>query len=224
METALAMPIGSTRQFDGEYLDPSVPANVTLKRIQPHNADSWCIISLAVPTPQLYDFQKGSRVRQEWDALKRELERIAKLRRDWDGEGAEPVSKESIDTALALIKMAQEVMCKVEDQNEPFLYQSSIFIQELSPELRSRTTSGLLNNPWDAIVTRIIPEPIPGLYPTVEGGVTLKWIHRGKELQCTAQGDIVEVIRWKSTDAYDSDGLWDLNVEQIREHIEWLMR
>jgi hypothetical protein len=170
-----------------------------------------------------------------------ELTRISKFGDNWDGEGAEHVSEESVKTALSLINIAQDVKREVADQNEPFKWRISPFcepeistslttqgsiasILTYSPEQEPSTATELIRDAWNAILARISTESVPGLYPTVEGGVTLKWIHRGKELQCTALGDTVEVIRWKSADSYDSDGLWDLNVEETREHFEWLMR
>lgn len=65
--------------------------------------------------------------------------------------------------------------------------------------------------------------PLPALFPTVDGGVLLKWTYGDKELKCTVVGDGVEVIRWKSVQAYESDGLWELPVRRVAEHFEWLL-
>lgn len=65
---------------------------------------------------------------------------------------------------------------------------------------------------------------LPTLFPSVEGGITFKWARKGKELKCTVLEDVVEVIRWKSSERYESDGLWELPVQGVAEHFEWLMR
>lgn len=65
---------------------------------------------------------------------------------------------------------------------------------------------------------------LPTVYPSVDGSVILKWIRAGKELKCTVLEDEVEVVRWQSSDAYESDGLWVLPVENVAEHFEWLLR
>jgi hypothetical protein len=169
------------------------------------------------------------------------LERIAKLGYDWDGEGAEAISNESLKTAASLVRIAEDVTQKVMGQNDALNRLLSTFfgpdvahslttqgsivsIYSNHPGLEQKKATGLIRDPWDAILAKTNTWSVPGLYPTVEGGVTLKWILRGKELQCTALGDTVEVIRWGSVDSYDSDDLWDLKVDQTREHFEWLMR
>jgi hypothetical protein len=68
------------------------------------------------------------------------------------------------------------------------------------------------------------PGPMPTLYATVEGSVALKWIHGQKELKCTVLGDIVEVVRWRSLDRYESDGFWEIPVGRVGEHLEWLLQ
>jgi hypothetical protein len=69
----------------------------------------------------------------------------------------------------------------------------------------------------------IIESPVPLLIPSVEGAVILKWAYRGKELKCTVFGDRVEVVRWRSKDRYESDGLWEIPVQLVLEHFEWLI-
>ena len=66
--------------------------------------------------------------------------------------------------------------------------------------------------------------PAPGLYPSIEGGVVLKWVSGDRELKCTVMGETVEVVRWRSADAYASDGLWDVPVQGVWEHFEWLLQ
>lgn len=65
---------------------------------------------------------------------------------------------------------------------------------------------------------------VPTLLPDVEGGITLKWIHESKELKCTVLGEIVEVVRWRSSDRFEADGLWEVPVFGVVEHFEWLLR
>ncbi len=66
--------------------------------------------------------------------------------------------------------------------------------------------------------------PLPSVIPAVDGGVIFKWIREPKELKCTVRTDFVEVVRWKSPDAYDSDGYWEVPVQKVAEHVEWLLR
>jgi hypothetical protein len=65
---------------------------------------------------------------------------------------------------------------------------------------------------------------LPSLFPSVDGGITLKWIRGTKELKCTVFGNTVEVVRWRSLDAYESEGLWEVPVQEVGEHVEWLLR
>lgn len=64
----------------------------------------------------------------------------------------------------------------------------------------------------------------PSITPAVEGGVTVNWIRGGKELKCTVLGSTVEVVRWRSPDRYESDGLWEIPAWRVAEHFEWLLR
>jgi hypothetical protein len=66
--------------------------------------------------------------------------------------------------------------------------------------------------------------PIPTLFPSIDGGMILKWVRGPKELKCTVLDQAVEVIRWKSPDSYESDGLWEVPVQGVSEHFEWLLR
>ena len=269
MATATLTPTGSTRQFEVAYPDSSVSSNLTSEREYTQRVDIRRILSPVATRPK-YDYFCISSVphgaagnysawywsspnrtgdpdrarnlaRNDWSSLTSELERIAKLGHNWDGEGAEAISEESVSTAATLVKIAQDVTGKVMGRNGALNWLLSAFcgpdiglsltthglfasIHSNRPGPEQKAAAGLIGDPWDAILAKTYTVSVPGLYPTVEGGVTLKWILRGKELQCTALGDTVEVIRWKSADSYDSDGLWDLKVEQTREHFEWLMR
>ena len=70
----------------------------------------------------------------------------------------------------------------------------------------------------------LIDCPLPTIYASLDGGVTLKWTRAGKELKCTVYSDQVEVIRWRSPEAYESDGYWEIPVTKIGEHFDWLLR
>ncbi len=63
----------------------------------------------------------------------------------------------------------------------------------------------------------------PIITPDVEGGVVLKWVQGNRELKCIVRGDIVEVVRWRSVHRYDSDGFWEIPVQRVAEHFEWLL-
>jgi hypothetical protein len=66
--------------------------------------------------------------------------------------------------------------------------------------------------------------PVPIVIPAVDGGVTLKWVQGDRELKCTVRGDIVEVVRWRSPNAYESDGYWEIPVQLVAEHFRWLIQ
>jgi hypothetical protein len=71
---------------------------------------------------------------------------------------------------------------------------------------------------------RLLQCPVPGVFPSVDGAIVLKWVVGNKELKCTATDEVVEVVRWNSVEAYESDGLWEVPVHQTSEHFEWLLQ
>ncbi|MGC2213032.1 MAG: hypothetical protein WA602_07520, partial [Silvibacterium sp.] len=131
-----------------------------------------------VPVPQ----NAGNTI--AWDRLNLDLMRIASLDNNWDGEGAEAISRAVIDNAQVLLYIAKEA-CTV-----------------------SATTQ----------------RPAPSLIPSVDGCVILKWTYGAKELKCTVIGDVVEVVRWGSPNHFESDGYWELPVNGVSEHFEWLFK
>jgi hypothetical protein len=88
------------------------------------------------------------------------------------------------------------------------------------------TTTTILLTIAKSVMERFADSPstVPALFPTVEGGAALNWIRGQKELKCTVFGDIVEVVRWRSPDRFESDGLWEIPVPRVREHFEWLFQ
>jgi hypothetical protein len=120
----------------------------------------------------------------KWDRLNLDLMCIANLNPNWDGEGAEAIPQNAVNTAATLLFLAKSAL---EQSN-------------------------------------MAQCPVPTLSPAVEGGIMLKWMHRSKELKCIVLGDLVEVVRWRSPNSYESDGLWEVPVEQVKEHFEWLLR
>jgi hypothetical protein len=65
---------------------------------------------------------------------------------------------------------------------------------------------------------------VPTVLPDVEGGIILNWVQEKKELKCTVFGEIVEVVRWRSPERYESDGLWEVPVQGVMEHFEWILQ
>ena len=119
-----------------------------------------------------------------WDRLNLELMRIASLKPNWDGEGAEPVPQQATTNAAILLFMARAA--------------------------RDQST--------------IAQCTFPILIPAIDGGVTLKWVQGIRELKCTVRADVVEVVRWRSLDGYESDGFWEIPVQRVAEHFEWLLQ
>jgi hypothetical protein len=87
-----------------------------------------------------------------------------------------------------------------------------------------RTAAILLQFARVAAESSDVVHPLPLLVPSVEGGITLKWIRAEKELKCTVNGESVEVVRWGSAEAYESQGLWELPVKRVPEHFAWLLQ
>jgi hypothetical protein len=120
----------------------------------------------------------------QWDRLNLELMRIASLTANWDGEGAEAISRAAVDNAQTLLQLAKNVAGR------------STFFQC----------------------------PLPLLVASIDGGVILKWVCGSKELKCKILDNVIEVIRWKSPDHFESDGFWEVPVDHVSEHLEWLFR
>lgn len=173
--------------------------------------------------------------------LMSELKQISKLKKNWDGEGAEKPSLKTLRAVRSLLELATKTMSAQRERtglsralwlrlSSPLPDLNVSANQQLAssarPVLGSALEAGLTIS--GAIQTIAQPEgpseSDAALYPTIDGSVTLKWIYRGRELKCTITEGSVEVVRWKSDASYESDGLWDLAVEQTREHFEWLMR
>lgn len=66
--------------------------------------------------------------------------------------------------------------------------------------------------------------PLPRLNPSADGGITVKWLFNGKELKCTAYERHVEIIRWRSSDRFESDGFWEVPAQKATEHFNWLLK
>jgi len=120
----------------------------------------------------------------QWDRLGLDLMRIADLKVNWDGEGADAIPPEAVKNAGYLLAIAKAVA-----ENSPFPIASS-----------------------------------PVLSPSLEGGVGMTWTHELREVKCMVLSDVVEVIRWRSPDRFESDGFWELPVQRVVEHFEWLLQ
>jgi hypothetical protein len=93
------------------------------------------------------------------------------------------------------------------------------------PSVVVRNASIILNFARNTAERSIIRRvPLPSIVPSVEGGIIFKWARGNKELKCTAFSDFAEVVRWRSRDAYESEGLWEVPVHRVSEHFEWLLQ
>jgi hypothetical protein len=96
---------------------------------------------------------------------------------------------------------------------------------EIVPQTAVKNAAVLLYLARGAVQQSTIPEcPVPSVIPTIDGGVTFKWVRQPKELKCTVRTEIVEVVRWRSPDRYESDGYWEVPVQRVAEHFQWLLR
>jgi hypothetical protein len=96
---------------------------------------------------------------------------------------------------------------------------------EAVPPKAARNTGVLLFLARAAMEQSTIAQcTVPIVMPAIDGGVILKWVQGGRELKCIVRGDIVEVVRWRSLDGYESDGFWEIPVPRVAEHFEWLLQ
>jgi len=63
----------------------------------------------------------------------------------------------------------------------------------------------------------------PSVRPFPDGSVFFKWVQGQRELTITIQGQSVDVQRWEPLDSYESQGLWEVSVDDTPEHIEWVL-
>jgi hypothetical protein len=63
----------------------------------------------------------------------------------------------------------------------------------------------------------------PSVRPFPDGSVFFKWIQGQRELTLTVLGRSIEAQRWEPLDAYHSQGLWEISVDETPEHIEWVL-
>jgi hypothetical protein len=106
---------------------------------------------------------------------------LAQLKKNWDGEDAEPVSTETLATTTRVLE--------------------HIFL------MLSRKNS--LSS--------------PSIRPFPDGSVFFKWVQGQRELTMTVRGQSVDVQRWEPLDSYESQGLWEISVDDTPEHIEWVL-
>jgi hypothetical protein len=88
-----------------------------------------------------------------------------------------------------------------------------------------RTAQTLLRLAREACARYSPPQySIPFLFASTDGGIAIKWHVGLRELKCVAVDDSVEVVRWSSTDKFESDGYWEIPANKVAEHFEWLLR
>lgn len=63
----------------------------------------------------------------------------------------------------------------------------------------------------------------PSIRPFPDGSVFFKWVQGQRELTITIHGQNVDVQRWEPLDSYESQGLWEVSVDDAPEHIEWVL-
>jgi hypothetical protein len=116
-------------------------------------------------------------------AVRRFIVDCMKLDHNWDNEGAEAISLETVTKAIAVINHAADVLKK----------------QEFSDRL------------------------IPSVHPFPDGSIFFKWIVGQKELTITVLDGSIEAQRWEPLDAFVSEGLWEISIDDIPEHVEWVL-
>lgn len=113
--------------------------------------------------------------------LRRKISDFGLLKANWDGEDAQPITPETLATALQVLERLALVL---ERKN---------------------------------IASRPSARPFP------DGSVFLKWIQGQKELAITVQDRTVEAQHWQPLDAFRSEGLWQISIDDVPEHIDWVL-
>jgi hypothetical protein len=113
--------------------------------------------------------------------LRRKIASLAHLGANWDGEGGEAPSPDTVGTAEQVT-------------------------ERIAIILERRDTSAE-----------------PSVLPFPDGSIFFKLIQGQKELAITILGRTIEAQRWQPLDAFRSEGLWDISVDDIGEHIEWVL-
>jgi hypothetical protein len=114
-------------------------------------------------------------------ALRRKVSGFSHLPHNWDGEGAEPTSEDTINTSMRVV-------------------------EQIAVVLERKNTSSL-----------------PSVRPFPDGSVFFRLICGQKELAITVENRNVEVQRWQPLDAFQSQGLWEISVDAIPEHVDWAL-
>jgi hypothetical protein len=242
LAAARVLHLGSIQQLDDQLPFEVVPKGIGLLHSELTGSEPHYAWPRFQPAVQSFNATRTCDPGPiDWSHLSIELDSLRKLEQNWDGEGAKAISIESAKTAASLLRIAREVFEQVMDIRNSFESLLSTLLGS-RPGLTSTSYStlaspgsfnvsqigtagiGLIGVACDAIRKKSSPIPAPKLYPRVDGDLSLKWAYDAKELDCTAMGESVEVIRWSSPDLFESDGLWDLAAEQTREHFEWLIR
>jgi hypothetical protein len=121
------------------------------------------------------------RMNENLSELRRKIASFAQLGPNWDGENAEPISAESVDTAEHVV-------------------------ERIAIVLERRTAYA---------------HPSVRAFP--DGSIFFKWIQGQKELAITVLGQAIEAQRWQPLQAFCSQGLWQISLDEISEQVEWVL-
>jgi len=113
--------------------------------------------------------------------LRQRLAGFTKLEENWDAEGGQAISAETITTAERLLEHIELILSR----------------------------KNILSS--------------PSVRPSPDGSVTFKWIQGQKELDLMVTGQAVEAQRWHPLESYESEGLWEISVDDTPEQIEWVL-
>lgn len=89
--------------------------------------------------------------------------------------------------------------------------------------ITSITTSLRLLDHIGIVLSRRNVSSSPSVQPHPDGSIFFKWIQGQKELAITVLDKHLEAQRWHPLDAYRSDGLWEISVDDAAEFIEWVL-
>lgn len=87
-----------------------------------------------------------------------------------------------------------------------------------------KTCKGLIRILSSYLMKKETTNPRPFFVPSPDGTVLFKWLRSERELSVTIEQSILQVQRWAPLAAYESEGYWEVSLDEVGEHFDWLTR
>lgn len=75
----------------------------------------------------------------------------------------------------------------------------------------------------EVVLSRKNASSSPSVRAFPDGSIFFKWVFGNKELALTVYQSAIQVQRWEPIEAVHSLGLWEVPVDEIAEHVEWVL-